>query len=728
MTEQATLVTAAEIGRIAGVTRATVSNWRRRHEDFPAPTGGTDTSPLYDLTAVRAWLDSRGQASAASPTTELRTVLRLHPAGAEAAGRLLPLVPALAGLGDAASAEFGSLADRDLVRRAASEAAGTAKAMPGAGSVRYERGDAAAIRAAVACVAAEGGQAALDVLAERELEDTPVGGVYQTPRGLADLMASLLPEDCSGVFDPACGSGTLLAAAARRGTAELYGQDALSVQARRAAVGLLLSSPDAHVRVSVGDSLRADAFPDVTVDGVLCNPPYGDRDWGHDELAYDPRWAYGVPPRGEPELAWVEHALAHLEPGGHAVFLLPPAVAARPSGRRVRAELVRSGAVRAVIGLPVGSAVPLHIGLHVWLLQRPEPGGPERKSVLFMESAGTRRGDARGGAAERTLSPSRLRHRRESLDWGGLSAKVLTHWSRFREAPDAFEDAAGEARAVSALDLLDDVVDLTPARHVRMAPADLDPAATARRVAEHRKKLTAAAKSLVDSASYGTWRAAGDAPKEWRTATLSDLARGGAVEMLRTAPAVKDDVGEGWRAENEGRPVLKLDDVIEDAKASGNLDELAPEVGPILEENDVVVRTFPGGDGPMARLASGEDAGAVLGPLLVLLRPDPSRLDPWFLVGFLDQADNIAGASTGSTTIQVQPGRLRVPLMPLEEQRKYGAAFRRIHGLRGAARRAAEATREAADLLSAGLTTGALAPSEGDSARTATRSSSVHQT
>lgn len=32
-------VTAAEISRIAGVTRATVSNWRRRHDDFPAPSG-----------------------------------------------------------------------------------------------------------------------------------------------------------------------------------------------------------------------------------------------------------------------------------------------------------------------------------------------------------------------------------------------------------------------------------------------------------------------------------------------------------------------------------------------------------------------------------------------------------------------------------------------------------------------------------------------------------------
>lgn len=47
-------VTAADIARIAGVTRAAVSNWRRRYEDFPAATGGTSSSPLFVLGDVRA--------------------------------------------------------------------------------------------------------------------------------------------------------------------------------------------------------------------------------------------------------------------------------------------------------------------------------------------------------------------------------------------------------------------------------------------------------------------------------------------------------------------------------------------------------------------------------------------------------------------------------------------------------------------------------------------------
>ncbi|MZE77930.1 N-6 DNA methylase, partial [Streptomyces sp. SID5475] len=70
------------------------------------------------------------------------------------------------------------------------------------------------------------------------------------------------------------------------------------------------------------DSLREDgpAFRGEA-DVVLCNPPFNERDWGHAELATDPRWVYGHPPRTEPELAWVQHALACLRPGGTAVLL-----------------------------------------------------------------------------------------------------------------------------------------------------------------------------------------------------------------------------------------------------------------------------------------------------------------------------------------------------------------------------------------------------------------------
>lgn len=54
-------VTAAEVARLAGVGRAAVSNWRRRHADFPKPVGGTETSPSFSLDEVEHWLRAQGK-------------------------------------------------------------------------------------------------------------------------------------------------------------------------------------------------------------------------------------------------------------------------------------------------------------------------------------------------------------------------------------------------------------------------------------------------------------------------------------------------------------------------------------------------------------------------------------------------------------------------------------------------------------------------------------------
>ncbi|MFJ5531647.1 N-6 DNA methylase [Streptomyces sp. NPDC093261] len=724
-------MTAAEISRIAGVTRATVSNWRRRHDDFPAPSAGTETSPLYDLPAVQAWLRARGHTSTASPTEELRTALRLIGPASGVASRLFPLVAAASRRTPEELAELVALSDDQLVARAEKSAGELPVAVPEAEPFRYGPNDAGVLRALLGCVREAGAQAAVDVLAERELDEGAASGVYQTPEGLALLMARLLPAGASRVLDPACGSGTLLAAAARQGAQELFGQDSLPVQGRRTAVRLLLAAPETETAIRVGDSLRADAFPDVTVDAVLCNPPFADRDWGHDELAYDPRWAYGLPPRLESELAWVQHALAHLEPGGHAVMLLPPALAFRSSGRRIRAELIRSGALRAVVSLPARAAYPLHVGLQIWVLQRPDPGGTDRTTVLFVDGEGEQRDGAagtpsatdtatvgagtRGGSRPRRSGPSAASSASPasaaSFDWVGLTERVLSQWAAFTTAPDTYADEPGVARAVPLVDLLDDVVDVTPARHVRATAADIDPAALSRRVNDLHGQLADQVAALAAASASGGWQPSGASAREWRTATVSDLARGGALTVLRAAPSGTRG-SKGGTAPTVDRPVLTASDISAGRPPSTRAVDLHADAAQPVVAGDVLVRALGGGGAAasMTRVADDQDAGALLGPHIHLLRPDPARLDPWFLAGFLGAEDNIASASTGSTHVHVTPGRLRVPLLPLEEQRRYGEAFRRVYELRAAVRRTADLAADTAATLTTGLTAGVLLP------------------
>jgi type I restriction-modification system DNA methylase subunit len=188
---------------------------------------------------------------------------------------------------------------------------------------------------------------------------------------LADLMLDLATPSARWILDPSCGSGTILQAAARRGYDRVEGQEADASLAIAAALRVAFASGasfDVHAR----DSLRDDADTEGTADAVVCNPPFADRNWGAEDAASDlGRWEYGVPPRLESELAWVQHALWHARPGGTVVVLMPPAAAARPSGRRIRSRLLQAGVFRAVISLPPRLAAHYALALQVWVLTNP---------------------------------------------------------------------------------------------------------------------------------------------------------------------------------------------------------------------------------------------------------------------------------------------------------------------------------------------------------------------
>ncbi|MFI6285526.1 N-6 DNA methylase [Streptomyces sp. NPDC051018] len=700
MNQQASaLVTAADISRLAGVTRATVSNWRRRHPDFPAPAGGTDTSPTYDLDAVRAWLSARGRLPEDTPADRLRTALRTHPGGAELALHLLPAVLTAARLERREREALPELRDDALLRWVRSAADDGAQDIPGNEDAAYAPEAAGPLRALLHSVVTDGAEAATDVLAERLLEDTGGTGTYLTPRPLADLMARLLTDSAgafpASVLDPACGTGSLLAAAASAGATALHGQDVLATQSAQAAVRLRLSAPEAAITVHTGDSLRSDAFKDLTADAVLCNPPYGVREWGHDELAYDQRWAYGVPPKGEPELAWVQHCLAHLTPRGRAVLLMPPAVAERTAGRRIRAQLVRDGALRAVVSLPQGAATPLHIGLHLWVLERPDPGAEAPGTVLLVDTAAEIR----------------------ALDWDAVDDTVLSAWRPYLDDQDGFAGAPGIATAMQVTDLLDEAVDLTPARRIRTASRQaLRPELLARQASEQYDQLRQAAADLVGMSTDGDWPPADDRPRDWRTATVADLLRGGALRLLHTAPPGRrtrsGQPGPRPEAEPGARPALTAADVFENRSASGTEADLPTGVAvPFVEASDVLLtEILRPGRTAAARVVEPGEAGCFLGPHLLLFRPDQRRLDPWFLAGFLAAEQNVNAAATGTSLVRVDPRRLRVPLLPLAEQRRYGTAFRHLHELRTAARRADRAAEDVTRLLGTGLTGGALLP------------------
>jgi hypothetical protein len=449
----------------------------------------------------------------------------------------------------------------------------------------------------------------------------------------------------------------------------LYGQDSAPELAALSALRLALQAK-AAVRTATGDSLRADAHPALKADAVLCHPPFNERNWGHDELAYDARWEYGFPARTESELAWVQHALAHLKDGGSAVLLMPPAAASRRSGRRIRADLLRRGALRAVIALPIGAAPPYNIPLHVWVLRRPEKA-PAQPEVLLVDT-GTLAAEGRGG-----------------LDWQAVRTAVLDAWRPYDRTGSAREEP-GFSRAVPVIELLDDDVDLAPARHLPPPPAG----GGTEQLAGSRERFAETLRLAADLTPPEARRAQ---PTRWPLITVGELARGGAL-MLRTG-----GIGAPARV-----PVLTDHDVLAGTAPSGSLPE-GEEEAALVETGDVVVPVLGGGS--IARVVDEKTAGAALGRNLTLLRPDPAALDPWFLAGFLrGTANNRQASSYASTATRLDVRRLQLPRLPLDEQRRYGERFRALAEFEDALRRAGRLGEQLVRGMYDGLTDGTVAP------------------
>ncbi|MCX4640653.1 N-6 DNA methylase [Streptomyces platensis] len=725
-------MTAAGIARLAGVGRAAVSNWRRRHADFPKPVGGTETSPAFALRDIEQWLRDQGKLAEVPLRERVWQQLVGHPAGTATALRQAGAVLLLVHERPAVWQQLRTAADD-------AELTGVLPAMldavladrlgpehPVRGLTREALAPyAALVRAAGDLAAADGAPQAYTFLLGRHLDANPRQYTL-TPPGPAALMAELAASagPLGSVLDPACGAGALLTAAQERagqepadgaeggGTADapvtLHGQEADPDLAALTALRLALSAPGAPVRVRAGDTLRADAFPGLAADAVLAHPPFNERNWGHDELAYDPRWEYGFPARTESELAWVQHALARLRPGGTAVLLMPPAAASRRSGRRIRADLLRRGALRAVIALPAGAAPPNGVPLHLWVLRKPGGGQPPAPHLLVVDTADLATGTPAG---------------RDRPDWQSVHTTAVEAWQTF-DREGGIEEQPGVRRSLAAIDLLDDDVDLAPARHLPPPAAAGGPAALAR----VRERLTA---TLARTTELTPRPAAGDTvpdPDPAATArrpltTVGELARSGAL-VLRAGGAgtVATSGGtlptgatppEGGREPVEAPAVLTDHDVLGGGAPSGALPE-APASGPaeeavLLREGDVVVPVL--GGGAVARVVDEATAGAALGRNLTLLRPDPAALDPWFLAGFLRGTANTRQASSyASTATRLDVRRLHLPRLPLADQRRYGQRFRELADFEGALRLASRLGEQLVQGLHDGLTEGSVAP------------------
>lgn len=664
MTTERVELTSADIARLANVRPSAVSNWRRRHADFPAPVGGSDKNPTFDLTEIMDWLRQQGRSveiplverlwrgldalrDTVPPGDNLGIVglflLHLHHHPTQVPGDREEFIRALT------RAEHAMLFRNDRV------VAGLSSLL-----TPVELSDGQLVLLHLAAQAAEVDKPAVvfDHLCSRFLDSGAPTGFSATPPELARLMLDLAAPARGTLLDPACGSAEILLAAVGQGYQQLHGQEINPVIARIAALRLTFATPspaDPRFDIHDGDSLRDDAYAARAAQAVICNPPFAERSWGHEDLELDSRWEYGIPSRLESELAWVQHCLAHVAPGAPIVILMPPAAAGRPSGRRIRAALTSSGALRAVISLPPRMAAQYSVALQLWILHRPS-GRPSPGSVLFVDASGH--------------VPTAGADHGEAPTWTSVRELVTQAWTAFRDQPDTFTDGT-VSRAVPIADIVDDEVDLTPRRYLPL-PAT---AAASREELAALRKQTGDLVAQLDNALPAIPPKIQSASGPVRVVSLQDLTQSGAVFIRR---AHQRDLETSGISTTRAAVVRAID--IVNGGPPGEIAEVTEDPLRTIQAGDVLVPLIA--RRLTARVATDDYVGAYLSPSVFLIRANPSLLDPWFLAGYLSSSGGAHQASRASNTlndhIRFDPRRVRIPLLPLQTQQAYGEMFRSL--------------------------------------------------
>ena len=266
---------------------------------------------------------------------------------------------------------------------------------------------------------------------------------------------------------------------------------------------------------------------------------------------------------------------------------------------------------------------------------------------------------------------------------------IIATWRRF--IGDPRHEEPGVSRAVPVIDLLDDEVDLNPARYLSPPPAEQ----AAERFVKTRDGLAAVVCELPRL--IPDLRPAGQ-PRPLTAVTVAELARTGQVEVHQ-AP-VRADSGDG------SAPLLTAQDVAEGRPPSGR--GQPGERWITVRTGDIVVAA-PAADRLTTRVVTTQ--GALLGPGLTLLRVDPERLDAHFVAGELRSSANgqVTTRQTGSSG-RADISRARITQLPLPAQRHYGEVFRQAAELESAARSAAAMGASLTQLLADGIAGGTLEP------------------
>ena len=224
------------------------------------------------------------------------------------------------------------------------------------------------------------------------------GGEFFTPQEVSELLTRIAVdgrESVNKVYDPACGSGSLLLKAVKvlgrdKVRNGFYGQEINLTTYNLCRINMFLHDiPYDRFDIALGDTLTDPKhWDDEPFEAIVSNPPYSIRWEGKDNptLINDPRFAPAgiLAPPSKADFAFILHSLAWLAPDGVAAIVCFPGIFYRGGAEaKIRKWLVDNNAVDAVIQLPDNLFFGTSIATCILVLRKAK----RDNSVLFLDAS-----------------------------------------------------------------------------------------------------------------------------------------------------------------------------------------------------------------------------------------------------------------------------------------------------------------------------------------------------
>jgi type I restriction enzyme M protein len=243
----------------------------------------------------------------------------------------------------------------------------------------------------------------LDEACEWLLEKSIITGSSRqrayTPQHITKMMIGLIkPHQNTSIYDPACGSGELLAQTAKfikkakgdLSALKLHGQDEYIQEYSTTKANLMLHGVD-NPDIRLGNAILEPRFlhdsqPQL-FDVVLTNPPFNLKYLSEDikQLSHPERFPYGIPSNGIGNFLFIQHILSSLKDTGKAVVVLPRGILSSQGDEgEIRRRIVRDNLIEAVIELAPKlfheTSIPVVIGVF-------NRSNSKRDGILFIDAS-----------------------------------------------------------------------------------------------------------------------------------------------------------------------------------------------------------------------------------------------------------------------------------------------------------------------------------------------------